>query len=56
MAEKNSSEKSRIPINLYDLIWDLEQHHRRISRIAKDTDTDCKSFPKTYVFKNFIEG
>ena len=47
--EKNSSEKSRIPINLNDLIWDLEQHYTRISKIAKNTDTDDKSFPKIYV-------
>lgn len=46
---KKSSEKSRIPINLDDLIWDLEEHYRRVSRIAKNTQTGDKSFTKTYV-------
>jgi len=49
VKEKKSSEKSRIPINLDDLIWDLEQHYTRISKIAKNTDTNNKSFAKTYV-------
>jgi len=56
-AEKNSSEKSRIPIKLDDLIWDLEEHYSRISRIAKNTDTDDKSFTKTYVIlKNLAKA
>ena len=49
MQEKISIRKSRIPIDIDDLIFDLHEHYTRLSRIAKNTETEDNSFAKTYV-------
>lgn len=45
-VKKKLSEKSRIPIDLDDIILDLEECYSRISGIAKNSNADGKSFSK----------